>query len=325
MVRDSQELAQLDRAEASARLKIAQAEVKEKQALLKSNKTYEAVYQAQLEAAQGRAELAQLALDQCTLHAPFAAMVLAAPMTSGQYVLKGTHLVELADITSLKAILPVDRRAVSAGSPLPIQVEEQEVLGKVLAVLPLSEDYAALRELATPFAGASVVFANPKGDLGPGLRARPAGVPMAPIATVPRRALKSDEVRGPSHTMVQVIRNEYVINIPVHVLGGMGPERAQVSGLLRDTDALVVASSVPLAPGTLVRFRNDQPGRGVEATAPNPAIGGAEAGITPPAAGALLPGPSSFPANPTRSTGRTANSGRATPPPRSSSGDSTPF
>ena len=30
--------------------------------------------------------------------------------------------------------------------------------------------------------------------------------------------------------MVQVIRNEYVTNVPVHVLGDTGPERVQISG-----------------------------------------------------------------------------------------------
>src|SRR4029077_8383247 len=64
MVRGSQELAQLDRSESIAKLKVASAEVKEKQTLFKSNPSNTPavgdIYQAQWEAAQARAELAQL-------------------------------------------------------------------------------------------------------------------------------------------------------------------------------------------------------------------------------------------------------------------------
>ena len=77
VVRDSEEIAQLDRTEAAARLKMATAELHEKQALLKTNKNDSDVYQAQVEAAEARVELAQLELDRCTLRAPFAGRVVA--------------------------------------------------------------------------------------------------------------------------------------------------------------------------------------------------------------------------------------------------------
>ena len=105
---------------------MAQAEVKEKQSLGKSNQNYKDVYTAQLEAAQARAELAQLELDRLTLRAPFAGKIIALPVSSGQYVLKGTVIAELADITSLKSLVPVDRRSVSERADLKVFVEEQE-------------------------------------------------------------------------------------------------------------------------------------------------------------------------------------------------------
>ncbi len=172
-VRESQEIAQLDRNEASARVKMASAEVKEKQAQLKvaSGKSSSSeVFRSQLEAAQARVELAQLALDRCTLRAPFAGRVVALPVCAGQYVLKGTTIAELADISSLKTLLPVDRRSVSSGAALTVQVEGKDVAGKVQAILPLPASFVALRELATPFAAAWVVVPNTKGDLEPGLR-----------------------------------------------------------------------------------------------------------------------------------------------------------
>ena len=139
VVRASAEVAQLDRAEALARLKMAQAEVKEKQLLGKSNQNYKEVYAAQLEAAQAKAELAQLELDRLTLRAPFAGRITALPVSSGQYVLKGTVIAELADVTSLKSLVPVDRRTVSDRADLKVFVEEQEQTAKVQSILPLPE------------------------------------------------------------------------------------------------------------------------------------------------------------------------------------------
>ena len=286
VVRASAEVAQLDRAEALAQLKMAQAEVKEKQLLGKSNQNYKEVYAAQLEAAQAKAELAQLELDRLTLRAPFAGRITALPVSSGQYVLKGTVVAELADVTSLKSLVPVDRRTVSDRSDLKVFVEEQEQTAKVQSILPLPESYASLRELAAPFASAWVVVLNAKGELAAGLRVRSANLPITPIATVPKESLKTTE--GSAASMVQVLRNEYVTNVPVDVLGTIRHERLQVSGALRSTDALIVSSSVSLLAGTIVRFAQT-PGQIIEGTTPNPARQGVEAGITPPGAAATQP------------------------------------
>ena len=321
-VRESQELAQLDRSEANARLQVATAEVKEKQALVKAMGTD--VVQAQLEAAQARATLAQIELDRCTIRAAFSGRVLDVHVCAGQFVLKGSPILELADTSSLRAVLPVDRRGVTTGATLTVAVEEQEVSCKVQAMLPLPESFGILRELATPFSAAAVVFTNSRGELEPGLRARPAGVPTTPIANVPKRAVRSDDVRGANASMIQVIRNEYVTNVSVHVLGGLGPDRIQVSGLLRDSDALIVGSSVPLMPGTLVRFAEGTGARGVEGTSPDPSHGGAEAGITYPGAGRNAP----IPTRPASGTRRAGAASRPTNPPaqtQSGGGNATPF
>ena len=284
VVRASAEIAQLDRAEALARFKMAQAEVKEKQILSKTNPNYKDVYTAQLEAAQARAELAQLELDRLTLRAPFGGKIVALPVSSGQYVLKGTVIAELADITSLKSLVPVDRKTVTKQTELKVFVEEQEQTAKVQSILPLPESYASLRELAAPFAAAWVVIPNINGDLQPGLRVRSANLPITPIATVPKSSIKTTEgAAGASTSLVQVLRNEYVTNVPVDVLGKIGPERFQVTGGFRSTDALIVSSSVPLLAGTLVRFAQAA-GQVLEGTTPDPSRRGLEAGISQPAA-----------------------------------------
>ena len=86
--------------------------------------------------------------------------------------------------------------------------------------------------------------------------------------------------------MVQVIRDEYVTNIPVRVLGENGTERVQISGALRAADSLIASSSVPLLAGTLVRFGENGTGDGETATQ---LAGGAEAGTRPAGAPARSP------------------------------------
>ena len=294
-VRANQDVAQLDKAEAAALLKIAQAAVKEQQAALAlagaqnpgelktvHSKSLIAQAEARLEAAQARAELAQAALDRCTLRSPFAGRITESFVSDGQYVRQGTVIAELVDLSSLRALVPMARAGTVVGAAVTVNVEGQPVPGKVQAVLPLSEGLTALRELATPMAAAWVVVPNTSGTLEPGQRVLSPALPTLPLATIPAHALQNpDGKRGP--TAVQVIRSEYVTDVPVRVLGNVGPDRVQVTGALRPTDALIVASSVPLQPGTLLRFAGNPAAAGaIEATTPNPAAVGEAADVTPP-------------------------------------------
>jgi multidrug efflux pump subunit AcrA (membrane-fusion protein) len=282
-VRESQEIAQLDRTEAAARLKMAAAEVKEKESLVPTVALPARVLQAQVEAAQARAELAQLALDRCTIRAPFGGRLVALPVCAGQYVIKGTTIAELADVASLKTLVPVDRRSVAAGAGLTVQIEGQDFGGKVMAILPLPDQFFTLRELATPFAAAWISVPNPRGELEPGLRVRPTTIPLTPIATVPKRAVKHEAGSPADGGSVQVIRNEYVTNIPVRVLGDTGPDRSQITGPLRRNDALIVSTSVQLLAGTLVRFSQGAAmNRGTDGASSGSTIGGDEAALTDP-------------------------------------------
>ena len=217
------------------------------------------MYQAQVEAAQGRVELAQLDLDRCTLRAPFSGRIVDVPVCTGQYVLRGAVIVELADVSSLRVIQPVDRRSVAANASFSVQVEGRDVPAKVQAVLPLPESLKVLRELATPLSAAMLVVPNSKGDLEPGQRVQSGTVPSTPTAIVPKRAVRPEDPRGGDNMMVQVIRDDYVTNVPVRVLGDTGSERVQIAGALRTSDSLITSSSVPLLAGTLVRFGDSCP------------------------------------------------------------------
>ncbi len=288
-VRPGQEIAGLDRSEAAARLKIAQASVKEMQAAIDAvksnapspaNKAALGQAEARLEAAKARVEQVQLELDACTLRAPFAGRLLAAPVSPGQYLAKGAIVADLADVSSLRVLVPVDRASVAVGDGLNLSIEGQVAAGKVQALLPLPEGFAPLRELSTPLGAAWVVLPNPSGAFEPGQRALSPAIPTAPLATIPATAVHQPEEEGGTPT-IQVIRNEYVTTVPVRVLGNPGPERAQVTGPMRPSDALIVSSTVPLIAGTLIRFRSNAQ-EGIEATSPDPDESGRVAGITPP-------------------------------------------
>jgi multidrug efflux pump subunit AcrA (membrane-fusion protein) len=289
MVRENQEIIQLDRGEAAARLKIAQAEVKEMQAMPTGKSANESsIAQARVEAAQGRADLAQLELDRCTLRAPFSGRVLNYLVSPGQYVTKGTTLADLADVSSLRVLVPVERNAVKEGGSLELVIEGKGVNGKVQTMLPLPDTFAPLRELATPWAAAWVTFANADGKAHePGQRVRDPFLPTAPIAVVPSRAVRDSE-ESAAATSVQVVRSEYVTSVPVRLLGPAGPERMQVSGPFRPADLAIVESTVPLVAGTLIRFASSGDGP-VEGVAPKQGLPGVVADLEPPV-GSAAPG-----------------------------------
>ena len=283
-VREAQEIAQLDRVEATAKLKIATANVKEAKADHEAAKVGDkaGVMQARLEAAEARAELAQLELDRCSLRAPFPGKILSAPVSPGQYVTKGNTLAELADYAILKVLVPVDRTAVKPGSDIELIVEGKPIAGKVMALVPLPEQYVALRELATPWAAAWVNVANANGALEPGQRVRGPFAPLAPITAVPTRALRT--TAGGDDTLVQVVRFNNVMDILVKVIGDIGFDRTQVSGAFLPTDAVIVESSIPMAAGTVIRFTGEPPVSGAAG-----ASTGSLVDVTPPVGAPVAP------------------------------------
>lgn len=343
-VRELAEIGQLDRTEASARVKVAEAVVKEMEAALaevkaRAPKSKPLVDQAEarLEAAKARAELEQVALDRCTFRAPFSGRVMAILVSPGQYVPKGGAVAELADVSSLRALIPVDRTAVSAGSDLSLTIEGKSVTGKVQAVLPLPETLAPLRELAAPLGSAWVSVPNAKGSLEPGQRVLSPAVPTGPLAMVATRAVRED-AEASTGSSVQVVRNEFVADVPVRVLGSAGDERSQVSGPFRPNDVLIVSSSVPLLAGTLIRFNgNPSAGGAVEGQGPRPGEVGEVAGITPPtrtpgvapigAPGSAVPKTSSRTTSRPTTTRPSSGSGRPTNPsrPAPTGGSTIPF
>jgi multidrug efflux pump subunit AcrA (membrane-fusion protein) len=269
-VREGQEIARLDTNGAMARLKIAMASVKEMQAEFDAVKqasrttTAAAIAEARLDAAKARGELAQMEVESCTLRAPFSGRIMDVLVSPGQYLSRGTTILEIDDVSSVRVLLPVDRTAVTVGGNVNFTVEGSGVTGRAQAVMPLTEGHATLRELASPLAAAWVIVANPTNTLEPGQRAQSPYLPNAPIAGVASYSILKDEAGNP---IVQVIRAERVADVPIRILGILGPDRTQVSGPFRASDVLIQTTSVPLRAGTFIRF-NDAASRGVEGQPP---------------------------------------------------------
>lgn len=286
-VRVHQEVAKLDTAEAFARLRIAQAEAKEQQVNVDQAKQSPVksaliVAEARLEAAKARVELAQAQLERCSLKAPFAGRILRTHVSAGQFVSKGTVIAELADVSAMRALIPLARGSATLDGNLSVLVEGQTVMGKAQAFLPLPETFATLRELATPMTAAWVVLPG-SATLEPGQRVLSLVLPDGPVAIVPARSVLVEEGKTGSGT-VQVLRNEYVTNVPVRILGGPSPDRLQICGALRRTDALIVSTSVPLLAGTFVRFNGATNAPSTEATTPDPSLAGEPARVSQPGA-----------------------------------------
>jgi len=326
-VRDGQEVAKLDAGEAAALLKIARAEARERAAApAGGDQVANEVNAARLEAARARVELAQLQFDRCTLRAPFAGRVTASPHSDGQYLPKGAVVAEVADTSSLRAAVPVGRGGVAVGGSLALTVEGQPVTGKVQALTPLPAEFEVLRELASPYVGALVVVPNPGGALEPGQRVVNPALPAAPVATLPAQAVRKADPKSKdpdAATTVQVIRNDYVTDLKVRVLGSPAADRLQVTGAFRPTDALIVATNVPLLAGTLVRFNGQAAGADPAATA-----GEATAPRTTSRPAPIGPPGSALPNRPRPGGNRPAGTAPApgsTPTPANAGGGSIPF
>ena len=262
-VKEGQEIGRLDTAAAMAHFKIASASAQEMEAALAEVKERNGgavrIAQAHVDAAHARVELAQMEVDACTLRAPFAGKIMAVHVSPGQYLAKGTPILELADVSSVRVLLPVDRTAVALNGSVNFTIEGNGVNGKVQALLPLPERDATLRELASPLAAAWVVVPNAAGTYEPGQRRQSPYLPNAPIAGIPSYSTLKDEAGNP---VVQVVRGERVTDVPIRVIGTLGPDRLQVSGPFRASDVLIQSTSVPLRAGTFIRFSDAMPARG---------------------------------------------------------------
>jgi membrane fusion protein, multidrug efflux system len=204
---------------------------------------------ALLEVAKLDVRIAEHRLDQTIVRAPFDGTIAAIHVVPGQYVRAGEPLARLADLTKLAVELPVERSAVKVGGNYEIKIEDQPVAGLVQAIEPLRSQFEPLRELFLSVATAVVTVDNSGGRFSVGQTVYADLIPRAPVTEVPTVAIGSS-VDG--NRRVQVIREGFVRDVPVVLLGQAGNDYVFVSGRFGATDELVVKSSKELRDGMRV-------------------------------------------------------------------------
>ncbi len=204
--------------------------------------------------------------------APFEGTITRIHVVPGQYVRAGDPLATLADLTRLSAEVPVDRNATKTGDTLDLRIEGNTSRVSVDEIRPIPARFEPLRSLFESVAAANVTLDNASGQWHVGQTVYSPLIPRQSVTEIPNTALISSE---DGIRRVQVIRDGFVRDVPVQLLGAVGEERTFVAGRFGTDDELVVHSSEILLDGTQVVPRTE-----LEA-APTPAGTGRPAGSPP--------------------------------------------
>ncbi|MFO1093068.1 MAG: HlyD family efflux transporter periplasmic adaptor subunit [Planctomycetaceae bacterium] len=203
----------------------------------------------QVEVAKLDLRIAEFRLDQTIIRAPFDGTVTTVYVVPGQFVRAGDPLLRLADLRKLTVDIPVDRTVVKTGNSLDVKVEDQSVAGTVQTLQPLLPRFEPLRELFLSVTTAVVTIDNSTGKFSEGQTVYSDLIPRAPVTEVPTLAVGST-IDG--NRRVQVIREGFVRDVPVTLLGQAGLDYVFVTGRFGATDELVVKSSKDLRDGMRV-------------------------------------------------------------------------
>jgi membrane fusion protein (multidrug efflux system) len=226
---------------------------------------------ARLDVAKFELRLAEHRLEQTMIRAPLTGTITRVHVVPGQFVRAGQPLATLADLTRLTVEIPVDRKVVKAGESMTVKVEEATANGTLESVLPLAERFEPLRDLFLSIASGRVVIDNSSGQLSAGQTVYSDMIPRHPVVEVPTLTVGNTPE---GQRKVQVIREGFVRDVPVELLGQVGTTHIFVTGRFGATDELVVKSSEELLDGTRV----------VQATESAPAGRSRPGANTPPSA-----------------------------------------
>lgn len=202
---------------------------------------------ARLEVVRFDLQLAEERLDDTIVRAPFEGTITSVHVIPGQFVRAGDPLVTLADLTRLTVDIPVSRRDVKEGDSIDVRVEDRTVTGKVEQLLPLTPPFEPLRDLFLSIATARVTVDG--SNLAAGQTVYSELIPRNPVGEIPTAALSNTD---DGRRKVQVIRDEYVRDVVVQLLGQNGEEYVYVSGRFGPTDELIVKTSEELLDGTRI-------------------------------------------------------------------------
>ena len=251
-VRAQAELLRLKSEERLIEQRISEAELEAAKAQLKatSDPDRKPAAEADVIVAQRKLELAEFRVGQTVTRAPWDGEIARIFVTKGDYVRTGQPLVTMIDQTKLVVEVPIERGTVEADQEIDLTVEDRSVQGTVTAIVPATNQFAALRDLFLSVALARVVLDNSQGKLAPGQAVISEMIPRHPVAEVPNAAVKNglDGKR-----IVQVIRNDFVRDLPIQILGQVGETHVFVSARFSAADELIVSSSEEMEDGTFVR------------------------------------------------------------------------
>ena len=194
-------------------------------------------------------QIAEHRQDDTRTRVPFDGTITAIHVVPGQVVRSGDPLVTLSDLSQLTVDVPVSRPDVDEGAPFELRVEEQAVTGQITHLLPLAEEFHRLRDLFLSVTTARITVDNQAGELSVGQTVHSDFVPRHPVAEIPTAALLNAD---DGQRKVQVIREGYVRDVPIQLLGQDGDEYVFVSGRFGPADELVVKTSAELLDGTRV-------------------------------------------------------------------------
>jgi multidrug efflux pump subunit AcrA (membrane-fusion protein) len=208
---------------------------------------------ARTAAAKAAADLAKLHLDDTQLRAPFNGMVTRIHVQVGEYVAAGTPVATVVDPTVLTAVIPLERDQVKRGETLAVQIEGRKANATMEAVLaPPPAEFEPLRDLFSSLVAVQVVLNNPTGEWQVGQTIISDMIPRHPIAEVPNQAILNV---GDGERKVQVLREGFVRDLPVQILGNVGDTHVFVSARFQSQDELIASSSERLSDGTWLRPR----------------------------------------------------------------------
>ena len=209
---------------------------------------------ARLQIAKIELELAEYRLDRTIIRSPFEGTAERVHVMKGQFVRSGEPLATLVDTSQLIVEIPIDRATSTPGAQIDIRIEGKVTSATLQQVLPLTEPFEPLRELFQSIATGVVVVDNGAGEWHAGQTVYAALIPRSPVTEVPNRAISNTDDGG---RRVQIVRDGFIRDVPIELLGAVGEERTIVTGRFGPRDELIVRSSEELLDGTQVVPRSE--------------------------------------------------------------------
>jgi len=195
-------------------------------------------------------ELAEFRVQQTVAHAPINGTVASIDVVRGQFVREGDPLFRLIDTSQLMVDIPIERKDAQPGDSISVTVEGQKAAGTIQAILPAMDEFMKLQDLFVSAAVARVVIQNPNGQFSPGQAVYSEMIPRHPVMEVANASVKNG-LSG--ERKVQIVRNGFIHDLPIVVLGSVGATHVFVSGRFGRDDELIVSSSIDLQAGSYIQ------------------------------------------------------------------------